>query len=136
MYSYVKLMKVRVKKDTDNYENENVKSKGNKVTFEKQDHDENDEEEEMEDNTGRITHSLTGVYRRDWDREKVSTYWMKVENLERFIDISIYSVKVLFKEHKRPKVVEAKEKELENLGKYGVFDGSKTRDKKYYVQDG
>ena len=42
---------------------------------------------------------------------------MKVENTECCDDVEIYIVEVLVKEHKRPKVIEAKDKEIENLEK-------------------
>ena len=58
----------------------------------------------------------------DLDREQISTFWLKIENTEYFDDISIYTVEVLGREHKMPEVIEAKEKELENLEKYGVFE--------------
>ena len=47
---------------------------------------------------------------------------MKIENTECFDDISIYTVEVPVREHKMPEVIEAKEKEIENLEKYGVFE--------------
>ena len=43
---------------------------------------------------------------------------MKVKNSESFSDILIYIVELPVKEQKRPEVVEAKEKEIENLEKY------------------
>ena len=47
---------------------------------------------------------------------------MKVENTECFDDISIYTVEVPVREHKTPEVIEAKQKEIENLEKYEVFE--------------
>ena len=47
---------------------------------------------------------------------------MKVENAECFDDVAIYTAEVPKKEHRRPEVIEAKEKEIENLEKYGVFE--------------
>ena len=47
---------------------------------------------------------------------------MRIENTECFDDVTIHTVEVLVKEHKRPEVIEAKEKEIENLEKYGVFE--------------
>ena len=46
---------------------------------------------------------------------------MKIENLECFNDISIYTVEVPVREHKRPEVIKAKVKEIENLEKYRAF---------------
>ena len=47
---------------------------------------------------------------------------MKVENTECFDDILIYTVEVPVREHKTPEVIEAKQKEIENLEKYEVFE--------------
>ena len=47
---------------------------------------------------------------------------MKVEIAEYFDEVAIYTVEVLTKEHRKPEVIEAKEKEIENLEKYGVFE--------------
>ena len=65
---------------------------------------------------------MTDVQRRELEQDKISTFWMKIENAEYFDDVAIYTVEVLVKEHKRPEVIEAKEKEIENLEKYGVFE--------------
>ena len=56
------------------------------------------------------------------ERDKISTFWMKIENTECFDDVAIYNVKVKVKEHKRPEVIEAKDKEIGNLEKYGIFE--------------
>ena len=55
-------------------------------------------------------------------REEISTFWMQVENLECFDEMAIYTVEVPVREHKKPEVIEAKNKEIENLEKYGVFE--------------
>merc|ERR1712082_427435 len=47
---------------------------------------------------------------------------MQVENSECFNEITIYTVEVLVREHKKPEVIEAKQKYIENLEKYGVFE--------------
>ena len=98
-------------------ESKENKKKENSVSFE----DQTDELKRVEENR-RITRSMTDIERRDLDREQISTFWLKVENTECFDDISIYTVEVLVKEHKMPEVIEAKEKEIENLEKYGVFE--------------
>ena len=54
--------------------------------------------------------------------DEISTVWMHVENSECFDDIAIYTVEVSVREHKLPEVIDAKQKEIENLEKYGVFD--------------
>ena len=65
---------------------------------------------------------MTYIESRDLDREQISTFWLKVENTECFDDISIYTVEVPVWEHKMTEVIEAKEKEIENLETYGTFE--------------
>ena len=65
---------------------------------------------------------MTEIERRDLEREQIATFWMKLENNECFDDISIYKVEVPVREHKMPEVIEAKQKEIENLEKYEVFE--------------
>ena len=60
--------------------------------------------------------------KRELERDKISTFWMKIENTECFDDVAIYTVEVQVKEHKRPEVIEAKDKEIGNLEKYGIFE--------------
>ena len=47
---------------------------------------------------------------------------MQVENSEYFDELTIFTVEALVREHKKPEVIEAKQKEIENLEKYGVFE--------------
>ena len=47
---------------------------------------------------------------------------MRVENTECFDEMAFYTLEVPVEEHRRPEVIEAKEKEIENLEKYGVFE--------------
>merc|ERR1712030_41308 len=55
-------------------------------------------------------------------RDQTATFWLQVENTECFNNIAIFAVEVPAKEHKKPEVIEAKDKELENLEKYEVFE--------------
>ena len=61
---------------------------------------------------------------------------MQVENSECFDDIAIYTVEVPVREHKLPEVIDAKQKEIENLEKYGVFRKLKMKVRKQQIQDG
>ena len=70
----------------------------------------------------RITRSMTDVKRQEMRKEEISTFWMQMENSECFDEMTIYTVEVLVREHKKPEVIEAKQKEIENLEKYGVFE--------------
>ena len=45
---------------------------------------------------------MTDVERRELERDKISTFWMKVEKTECFDDVTIYTVEVIVTEHKRP----------------------------------
>ena len=45
-----------------------------------------------------------------------------MENMECFEDMAVYTVEVPVAEHRKTEGVEAKERELENLTKYGVFE--------------
>ena len=65
---------------------------------------------------------MTDVKRRHLDREKISTYWLQMENSECFDEVAIYTVEVPMRKHEKPEVIEAKAKEIENLEKYGVFE--------------
>ena len=47
---------------------------------------------------------------------------VRAKNTKCFDNMAIYTVKVPAKEHKRPDMIKAKEKEDENLEKYGVSE--------------
>jgi len=55
-------------------------------------------------------------------RDEISTFWMQVEISECFDEIAIYTVEVPVREHKLPEVIDVKQKEIENLEKFGVFE--------------
>ena len=65
---------------------------------------------------------MTAVERRELERDQTATFWLQMENTECFDDIAIFAVEVPAKEHKKPEVMEAKDRELENLEKYDVFE--------------
>ena len=67
-------------------------------------------------------HSMTDIQRRDLDREKISTYWLQIENSECFDEFAIYTVDLPVREHKKQEVIEEKAREIENLEKYEVFE--------------
>ena len=56
-------------------------------------------------------------------KEEIYNFWMQMENSEFFDEMTIYTVEVPVREHRKPEVIEAKQKEIENLEKYGVFEG-------------
>ena len=65
---------------------------------------------------------MTDAKREEMRKEEISTFWMQVENSECFDEITIYTVEVPVIEHKKPEVIEAKQKGIENLEKYGAFE--------------
>ena len=66
--------------------------------------------------------SMKVVERRELERDKTSMFWLRMENTECYNNIAVYVVEVPVAKHKKVEVVEAKEKELENLAKYRVFE--------------
>ena len=86
---------------------------------------EGDDEEEIGEQDvieRRKTRSMTEVEKRELERDQISTFWLRVENKECYDDIEVYAVEVPAAEHKKAEVIEAKEKELDNLMKYGVYE--------------
>ena len=63
----------------------------------------------------RVTKSMIDAKREEMRKEEISTFWMKVENVECFDEMTIYTVEVPVRENKRPEVIEAKQREIENL---------------------
>ena len=65
---------------------------------------------------------MTDAKRDELRKDEVGTFWMRTHDEECFEDIAIYTVEVLVRKHKKPDVIEAKQREIENLEKYGVFE--------------
>ena len=65
---------------------------------------------------------MMAIERRELERDKTSTFWLQMENTECFDNVTVFAVEIPVAEHKAPEVIEAKEKELENLSKYDVFE--------------
>merc|ERR1712105_327078 len=70
----------------------------------------------------RVTRSRTAIERRELTRDQTAAFWLQMENTECYDDIAVFAVEVPAKEHKRPEVLEAKDREIENLEKYEVFE--------------
>ena len=68
-----------------------------------------------------MTRSMMAVEKRELKRDQISIFWLRMENTECYEDCAVYAVEVPTVEYKKVKVIEAKEKELENLIKYGVY---------------
>ena len=82
-----------------------LKEAGQSVNFEEEDFGDDLNEEEVEEIGRRRTRSMTAV-----ERDKTSTFWLKMENTECYDNIAVYVVEVPVAEHKKVVVVEAKEK--------------------------
>ena len=93
-----------------------------KVEFEEETIGEGIDEKDIEEINKRRTRSMTAVERRELERDKTSNFWLQMDNTECFDDVTVFAVEIPASEHKAPEVVEAKERELENLTKYNVFE--------------
>ena len=85
-------------------------------------HKSSEEEEKVEETRRMRTRSMDKEKKDDLQLDNVSTFWMKVENNECFDDIAIYTVEIPTKDQNTSEVKEAKQKELQNLFKYDVFE--------------
>lgn len=65
---------------------------------------------------------VVDVKRRANERERVSTFWLKMENLECYDYVIVYIVEVPIRKHRKLEVVEAKEEEIDNFTMYNVFE--------------
>ena len=63
------------------------------------------------------------VYLKEKQEYTAGMYWMSIERNEYFGDeVAVMVVKIPRKEHNKPEVIEAKEKEMNNIEKYGTFE--------------
>ena len=76
-------------------------------------------EEDIEKMEGMKTRSQR---RKEMENDALATFWMELENNECYNDIAVYAVEVPIKEHKLPEVIEVKDKEIQNLFRYNVFE--------------
>ena len=118
-------------KKTDKPNPDNSQSTENSVNFELEEEEEDtiddDQDQETPDEFGeslnseeikelqasktrRRTRSMTAVERRELERDPTTAFWLQIENTECFDDVAVYAVEVSAKEHKKPEVVEAKDK--------------------------
>ena len=95
------------REDEADEEKREEKQKGGSIKFDDQQFRDNITEEDIKKQERRITCSMMDVEKRELERDKVSTFWIKIENIEYFDDAAIYTVEVSVKEHKRPEVIEA-----------------------------
>merc|ERR1712112_811995 len=60
--------------------------------------------------------------RRDLQNDVIGAKYLQVEKSVYFMDHEIFTVEVPVKEHKKPEIIEAKNKEIENLRTYETFE--------------
>ena len=63
---------------------------------------------------------MTDAKRKEMRREEISTFWMQVENSECFDEMTIYTVEVPVREHKKPEV-KGKTKRNRKFGEIWCF---------------
>merc|ERR1712115_421865 len=87
------------------------------------------EEESKAENDDKIEDSETereeedeSEMRRDLQNDIIGAKYLQVEKSVYFMDYEIFSVEVPVKEHGKPEIVEAKNKEIENLKLYQTFE--------------
>ena len=132
---------VQLSEKKEEIEKDEMEGNISKVTFEEKESEafgEKVEEKDIEEVSRVMTRSMTDAKRREMKRDEISTFWMQVENSECFDEIAIFTVEVPVREHKLPEVIDAKQKEIENLEKYGVFEevedeGQETVDSRWVI---
>ena len=60
--------------------------------------------------------------RKDLQNDVIGAKYLQVEKSVYFMDHEIFTVEVPVKEHKKPEIIEAKNKEIENLRTYETFE--------------
>jgi len=80
----------------------------------------NDNNEESEAETEETEDE--NVVRRDLQNDIIGAKYLQVEKSVYFIDYEIFSLEVPVKEHGKPKIIEAKNNEIENLKTYKTFE--------------
>ena len=84
---------------------------------------EEEDTEKESDDVGKEEQRITRSVSEELKKDVIGSYWMMMERNESFDDeISVYTVEVPRKEHGKNEVIAAKEKEVENLKKYGTFE--------------
>ena len=80
-----------------------------KVSFE-EDVNEDIEEKEVEEIEKRKMRLMMTVEKRELERDQISTFWLRMENMECYEDCAVYAVEVPVADHKKVEVIEAKDK--------------------------
>merc|ERR1711954_371946 len=105
------------------------------------------EEESEAENDDKIEDSETekeeedeNEIRRDLQNDIIGAKYLQVEKSVYFMDYEIYSVEVPVKDHGKPEIVAAKNKEIENLKFYETYEevrdeGQETRGSRWVVTE-
>ena len=83
---------------------------------------ENSETEIEEENETEIEEENENEIRRDLQNDKIGAKYLQVEKSVYLMDYQIYSVEVPIKDHGKPEIVAAKNKEIENLKFYETYE--------------
>ncbi len=87
--------------------------------------DKKDKNEVRFEDSGMMTRSKKRMKESDNNsvsEDEVAPYWMTAEQRENFESIAVYTVEIPAKEQNTPEVDEAEHKDIENLGKFDVFE--------------
>merc|ERR1711895_202078 len=79
-------------------------------------------DDKIEDSETKREEEDESEMRRDLQNDIISAKYLQVEKSVYFMDYEIFSVEVPVKEHGKPEIVEAKNKEIENLKLYETFE--------------
>ena len=109
-----------MERDEEKKEEERDEDRGNKIIEEDNKVENNDKEEEKE--IDEEDNEDENEVRKDLLNDVIGAKYLQVEKSVYFMDYSIFTVEVPVREHGKPEIIEAKDKEIENLEKYGVFE--------------
>ena len=82
----------------------------------------NSETEIEEENENEIEEENENEIRRDLQNDKIGAKYLQVEKSVYFMDYQIYSVEVPVKDHGKPEIIAAKNKEMKNLKFYETYE--------------
>merc|ERR1712115_154989 len=83
---------------------------------------ENRETEMEEENETEIEEENKNEIKRDLQNDKIGAKYLQVEKSVYFMDYQIYSVEVPIKDHGKPEIVAAKNKDMKNLKFYETYE--------------
>ena len=109
----VQLCKNEFENDKGKKEKDNAKVQfDEKVQYEEQGFANDIEDKDIEVINKRVTRSMSDDKREEMRKEEISTFWTQVYNSECFDELTICTVEVPVKEHKKSEVIETKQRRL------------------------